>query len=844
MQKLLILFVHVTAYLAYGAQLGYRQDGKYMIGAILPLTKEGSDGKCSGQMNPEGVAVAEAIVLGIDNINKRTDAFKDLVKSTPIGYDIRDNCGKVDETVYIALNMTAEKIKYDRGESLKQPVSVVISEFDLKAFRSLPLLNSQGISQISYSKNNARLKNDGTASEDSIKQLISMYPGSNKKILAVVDIVKKFQFGYVHAVATKNVEGTKSMKLLSSRLSAEGICKSEDLFVSTVADIDKVLSKVAENPKIRVVVVHLSKELEKGLYEEASKRNMTDLIMISTQNWDTELDSLNQYSDVLEGMIYLQYQRTDTYVEDKFRSRSSPYLNKPWLKRFFLDIGGNATCFKNSVSSACAEKEKDVVDQLVNYEAVAVYAFEATYAIAYALQKSKTDKTSLVDAAKGMKVYIPYMSSKNIIIGKHLSTEISKFHVQNVQKKSDGVIKKESVGNWNEDPNIGGAPLYTLMNKNILWKDGKKEIPLSVCSDSCPPGNERKFSNPGRKCCWTCSKCPNDTASNISDSDKCLPCSEGYVVKPNQSGCEKYKLLYFDWYGPVGIVIIILIIISIVLIIFALVVFSNNNMHELVLNANYNSLSIFLLALIIMVISPIPLLIQPTESSCFAYIILVNVAISIVIGILISRSAYINNFFDDNGELVKGNLGPFPRPLIVTLVVILQIIVNIVAYNMETILVMHNKTEKWDVRYHECSSWASITFWAGFTFNVVASVVGNSLSCSSTKMDDDAAELKHVLQCHLVFYIVAIIELCVFFRSNDHHLAGGQGVCCILYALGFFICYIGPKLFIILFRSKGNKAIEVDPEDDEEGSLMTTAVHASAGFKHHGIVQMKVRDED
>jgi len=844
MQKFLVLLVQLTAYVAYGQlNLNYRQDGEYVIGAILPLSSKAQDGKCS-DINPKGVAIAEAIAMAINNINMKEDAFKDMVKSTPFGFDIRDDCGEVSNTIKIAFDMTGEKIKYNRGETKKIPVSAVISSFDMKvANKILPVLTSQGISQFSYSKDNARLKNDGSVNEDRLRQLVSMYPGSNKKIAAVVDIIKKYQFSYVYAVASDNVEGKKSLRLLEDGLGDAGVCMSDDLLMDSEDDIDGILDKIAENPKISVVVIHALKNLEVAFYKEATKRNMTDLIVISTQNWGGQLDSLDAYDEILEGMIYLQYKRTDTYVEDQFKAKSLPYGQSEWLKALFRENKGNESCFKNNANRACGIAEKAVVREILPFESVAVYGFEAVYAVAYALQKSKAEKTTLIKAAAGMKVYISLMASKNIIIGKHLATEISLFKVQNVQKLSDDDLKSEYVGNWNEDPNIAGGPLYTLKNKNVLWKDGEKEIPVSVCSASCAPGFKRDFLAKDRKCCWTCSKCPNETASNISDSDTCVTCPDGYVVMPNQDGCAKYKLLYFDWYGLVGIILIILIVISIVLIVFALVIFSNNSMHELVLYSNYNSLTVFLLGLLILVISPIPLLIQPTISSCFAYIILVNVGIAIVIGILISRSSYINNFFDDNGELTKGSLGPFPRPLVVALVFILQIIVSVVAYNMETLLIMHNKTEKWDERYHECSSWASMTFWAGFSFNILASIVGNSMSCSSVKVEDNHAELKHVLRCHLLFYLVAFIELIVFFRSNDHHLAGGQGVCCILYALGFFICYIFPKLYIILFRSKGNKAIEDDPDDDKD-ALMTTAVHASAGFKHHGIVQMTIRDDN
>jgi len=843
MQKLIVLLVQLTAFVAYGQlNLNYRKEGQYIIGAILPLTSPDANGKCT-DINPKGVAIAEAIGMAINRINLKEDGFKDLVQKTPFGYDIRDDCGKESNTVQIAYQMASEKIAYQRQETNQIPVSVVISSFDMTvANRVLPGLSGLEIAQFSYSKDNARLKNDGSVDDDKLKQLVSMFPGSNKKIAAVIDIIKKYQFSYVHGVATNNVEGKNSLKLLADGLDAAGVCKSDDMLMDSEDDIKGILDQIAKNDRIDVVVMHTTKDLETAFYREATKQNMTDLVIISTQNWDGELDALEAYSEILEGMIYLQVERTDDFMDLQFKGKSLPYAGSPWLKDLFKENKGNDSCFKNNAKTLCGAVEAAVVKEILEFESTAVYAFEAVYAVAYALQKSKDAKVSLIDAAKGMKVYISVLGTKNIIIGEHLATEISLFKLINVQKRA-GNLDGLKFGNWNNDPNVAGGPLYILMNKPVLWKDGEKEIPVSVCSASCAPGYKRDFLSKDRKCCWTCSKCPNETASNISDSDSCVTCPDGYVVKPNQDGCAKYKLLYFDWYGVVGIILIILIVVSIALIVFALVIFSNNNMHELVIHANYNSLTVYLLALILLVISPIPLLIQPTVSSCFAYIILVNVGNAIVIGVLISRSAYINNFFDDNGELVKGSLGPFPRPLVVLLVFILQIIVSIVAYNMETLLVMHNKTEKWDERYHECSSWASVTFWAGFAFNIVASVVGNSMSCSSVKVEDDHAELKHVLQCHLVFYIVALTELCVFFRSNDHHLAGGQGVCCILYALGFFVCYIGPKLYIILFRSKGNKAIEDDPDDDKE-ALMTTAVHASAGFKHHGIVQMTIRDDN
>ena len=99
-------------------------------------------------------------------------------------------------------------------------------------------------------------------------------------------------------------------------------------------------------------------------------------------------------------------------------------------------------------------------------------------------------------------------------------------------------------------------------------------------------------------------------------------------------------------------------IIGVALVLFGLGVFSQNTHHEVVINANYNSLCVFLLALLLLIFSPVPLLIKPPSGgSCSAYILMFNLGVSIALGVLTSRSAWINGFFDESGELQKGTLG-------------------------------------------------------------------------------------------------------------------------------------------------------------------------------------------
>lgn len=846
MKCCLLLFV---VGLVTGIDVGpYRQDGDFIIGAIIPLTKTSDKGVKCGEMNAAGVTLAETIVHALEQVGTENE-FKSLVTKKPIGYDIRDSCGELTQVKKHALDMARESFDFKRGISQKKPIQVVISEFGKDtAGPVLPVLTSYGIVQVSYSSENARLQNDESISEDSIKNLVSVFPEYTKKMLAVVDLILDFGFDHIFAVASGDNQGKTALNLLSTQVAKYGICKSESLYVSDKSQVSGVLDKIAEYPRITVVVVHCTSEVELALYAEASKRNMTDLIFISTQNWQPKIDLLKPYARVLEGMISVEYKKDSNNFKVYIGSRKPPHTDRDWLKRLFVANGGNASCLnkiltkRDKSNEACFTVADKVRDQLVANTDLSVYAYDSIYAIVFALKKSVKESITLLEATKGLQFRIPLMSANQIVFTDEFSVETSKFKIYSLLGNTQAKFESKWLGQWDQEI-IEGRPLL-IRKAQVVWKEGSKETPTSVCSESCAPGLKRSFLDSKWKCCWECVKCANQTVSSVSNSDVCVTCGEGEVPHPNQSACVKYKLLYFKWFGTVGSLIIVLMVIGVVLVLFALAIFSQNSTHELVQNANYNSLSFFLLAILLLLLVPIPLLITPTQSSCFTYIALLNIALSMVLGVLMSRSAYINGFFDDNGQLNRGSCGPFPRALVVLVVVIAQVIVTLIAYQKEDLQTMHNETDQWDARYHECSSWTSQTFWAGFIFNMVISVIGNSMSCSSVKVEDNSFELKHILLSHLFLYMVGIMELCIFFRSTDEHLAGGQAVCSILFAYAFFFCYVWPKIYIILFRSKGDKAIEKPLLEGEDDGVMTTAIHASAGFKNQGIVQMKIRDAD
>jgi len=812
-----LLFVTLLPYLAL-ATVEYDRDGAYIIGAILPLTINGPDGKCT-TLNPEGAAHAEAIKLAVDQISA-SSRFTSLISSTSIGYNIRDSCSDsvVERKVIYEFNKAA--LAYATNSSAPKPVDIVLSAFNLDSVNSLNLLNVESIPQISYSKDNAKLMQVTSAQGLAVQNLISVYPENTMAVQVVIDLINEYNLQYVHAIFSDDYQGKQASKLLTNSLKTSQNCA--DVYNLDDSNMDSTIATMKSKPLIKVIVMHCAKDVEKKFYQKLVDEDMTDYIIFSTQDWSKEGDSLAPYSDVTQGMIYIHPDRDTLNFEGRIGSVTRPYTNSPWLKALYDSYGGNA------------QAENKVKSEVSKASSSAIYSYESIYTIAEGLLKGR----DLLEKVKGLELVIEYLGRNDLRFNDHLIAEGTRYVLKNIKKSSSqGVF----VGSWENQPNR--EPLR-LSKQNIEWKNGSKETPVSSCSETCALGFYREFTNDVIKCCWECKACPNGTFSNITNSNTCLTPCEGCVAKPDKTGYVKYEVQNFKWFGPKGSFLIFLIVLASCFILLALGIISQNSDHELIQLSGYNLLCLYLIGCLLLTLAPIPLLVTPTVSSCNGYIAVMNIGLTVIFAVMMTRTSYVNDFYDENGQVVKGGLGKHPRFIIIMTLIFIQALILIIVNNLYPPQTMHSATDNYAVKYAECSSWASWGFWVAFSFNIALSLIGNFMSCSSTKMEDICEELKWLLITYLIFYMNSLAEVIIFYRVRNEQLAVGQAVMCILMAMSFYFFFIWPKVWYVLFKSKDGKiqrSPEPIPQDDDH---MTTAIHSSDAFKQHGVVQMRLKQND
>ncbi|XP_016528068.1 extracellular calcium-sensing receptor-like [Poecilia formosa] len=87
------------------------------------------------------------------------------------------------------------------------------------------------------------------------------------------------------------------------------------------------------------------------------------------------------------------------------------------------------------------------------------------------------------------------------------------YEVVNWQKSESGIIEPITVGYY--DASLPKGQEFRI-NRNLTWLDGGLEVPVSVCSESCPPGTRKVLQKGKPICCYDCIPCPEGEISNMT----------------------------------------------------------------------------------------------------------------------------------------------------------------------------------------------------------------------------------------------------------------------------------------------------------------------------------------
>ncbi|KAK0141166.1 Extracellular calcium-sensing receptor [Merluccius polli] len=364
-----------------------------------------------------------------------------------------------------------------------------------------------------------------------------------------------FNWTWIGAVFANNDYGRLAVQTFQEEIAGSGVCLafSEPVRRETIKKDARRAATTIQQSTARVILIFCWFTDVGELFLELAKRNVTGRQFLASEAWSTS-------SDLLQDVAILNVARGVLGVA--IRSASIPGFKS------FLD------CLKPSnrpgdlllreFGRETLQGVENVFTDTSNLRAT-YNAYLAVYAAAHALHKH----LSCPDEDGSPRNNSATCSSPYNITRKELLEHLNKvnfttphgeefffegadipaaYDLVNWQTASDGSLKLVLIGR------VDGLELH--FNKStIQWTTGSSQVPISVCSESCPPGTRIANRKGEPVCCFDCIPCTDGEVSNETGSHQCRRCPIEFWSNPGHTACIPRKVDFLSFNETMGIVL-------------------------------------------------------------------------------------------------------------------------------------------------------------------------------------------------------------------------------------------------------------------------------------------------
>lgn len=485
-----------------------------IIGGLIPV-----HARKELTLNEPGVLWVEAMIFAIEEINNNQSLLPDV----KLGYDIRDSCNKVDLASLAALDFMltpSNKSSYMKTVDSKNesscfcnkvanhsipPVIAVVGGASSSISTTVsPLFSIDNIPQISYSSTSPALSN-----KDIYTTFFRTIPSDVYQAEAIADILQHFNWTYVSIVVSEDEYGRNGLYALGKMLKFSNVCIAEEASFSTKGDMDRIIQRLQDDTRQRVVVLWCGRPKAIEFLKEATGK-LSNITWIGTETWGDNKDLLKEVDfKLIKGMLgvlpYLgKHPKFETYLKTVTpkSKQTNPWLSDYWQKE----------------SKKCAESPNNCTDEeLPNAYSLPLNKYanvmDAVYAIAHGLQNlknsnpnfniSRINKEMLQELVKHIKEvnFRAKSTPGNFKFTKDGDPNFGAYLIKNLQGTDDSNKKFACIAQWNGET----SKLEFKKGVKIQWNQGDISVPLSRCSETCQAGFG--FVGSSKKCCWACPKC-------------------------------------------------------------------------------------------------------------------------------------------------------------------------------------------------------------------------------------------------------------------------------------------------------------------------------------------------
>ncbi|XP_075955736.1 metabotropic glutamate receptor 4-like [Anarhichas minor] len=639
-----------------------RIDGDISLGGLFPVHARGNDGRACGELKKEkGIHRLEAMLFALDRINNDNE----LLPNITLGARILDTCSRDTHALEQSLTFVQALIEKDSTDvkclsggppiitKPERVVGVIGASASSVSIMVANILRLFKIPQVSYASTAPELS-DNTR-YDFFSRVV---PPDTYQAQAMVDIVKAMRWNYVSTVASEGNYGESGVDAFIQKSREDGgLCISQSVKIPRepkTGEFDKIIRRLSENPNARVVIIFANEDDIRRLLQAAKKANQTGhFIWVGSDSWGSKISPILNQEEMAEGAVTILPKRQSIKGFDRYfisrtleNNRRNIWFAEFWENNFQCKLSRHAVK-KGSGIKKCTNHERIGKDSSYEQEGKVQFVIDAVYAMAHALHNMHKDlcpgKVGLCPKMESINgtLLLKYIRHVNFtgIAGTPVVFNVNgdapgRYEIYQYQMTNNATEYK-IIGNWTDQ--------LHLDTKEMQWPGATQEVPSSICSQPCRPG-QRKKTVKGIPCCWHCENC--DGYQYQADTYTCKMCRFDLRPNANNTGCDPIPIVKLEWSSGWAVIPVLIAVLGIMATLFVVVTFVRYNDTPIV-KASGRELSYVLLTGIFLCYATTFLMISsPDVVICSLRRIFLGLGMSISYAALLTKTNRIYRIFE------------------------------------------------------------------------------------------------------------------------------------------------------------------------------------------------------
>ncbi|KAL2095668.1 hypothetical protein ACEWY4_007816 [Coilia grayii] len=805
---------------------GLSQDGDVVIGGLFVVHNQPPIPDLSFTRNPgqepcfsfqkEPYLWAHAMVFAVEEINRNPH----LLPGVRLGYQILDSCTRYPWSVRAAMSLISGG---NHSCESTGPVRVIVG--DASSTQTIMLsriLSPLQVPLISYQASCACLSN-----RLEFPNVFRTIPSDVYQAWTMAHLAEHYRWTWVGAVVVNNDYGLLAVQAFRERAQGSGICLAffETFDRETLAQDMERIATTVQTSSARVVLVFAWYTDVGALLLELASRNVTGRQFLASEAWSTSSYLLNDPAlrTIASGVLGVAIRSAPIPGLEAHLRKLHPsqhprdaLLRDLWREEFGCEPVSASSPDSLSLPPCSGTESLEGVQSTFTdtaYLRVTYNVYLAVYAAAHAFH-SLLECSPVGDS--GMNRSQPCSSQYNISAAKllqHLgqvnfTTQIGEhfffrgadipavYDLVNWQETPGGVLKYSTVGR------VEGSKLH--MEESAIWWATESQVPVSVCSEPCPPGTWKARRKGEPICCFDCLPCADGEISNKTDSLTCLHCPLEFWSNDQKNMCVPLTVEFLSFTDAMGITLTTVAVSGAVMTAAVAVVFVYNR-HTPIVKANNSELSFMLLmSLKLCFLCSLLFMGQPTDWSCRIQQAAFGISFVLSISCILVKTIVVLAVFRSarpGSDSVMKWFGPGQQRGSVLLFTCVQVVICAAWLSITPPQPHRNVGLKIIL---ECTVGSVAGFATLLGYICLLAAICFLLAFFARKLPDNFNEAKFITFSMLIFCAVWITFVPAYVSSPGKYAIAVEIFAILASSFGLLLCIFAPKCFIILLRPEKN----------------------------------------